>query len=54
MESFINSNGNSYSEVKSCWGDKLKAIAVAQAISDENIKRGVLKAIEGEENVGHK
>ncbi|MDK2854091.1 MAG: hypothetical protein PWP19_1 [Thermococcaceae archaeon] len=35
-------------------GDKLKAIAVAQAISDENIKRGVLKAIEGEENVGHK
>ncbi|ALV63094.1 hypothetical protein ADU37_CDS13950 [Thermococcus sp. 2319x1] len=34
-------------------GEKLKAITVAEAISDENIKRDVLKAIEGEENVGH-
>ena len=34
-------------------GDKLKAVTVAEAISNENVKKEVLKAIEGGNDVGH-
>jgi len=34
-------------------GDKLKAVTVAEAISNESVKKEVLKAIEGDEDVGH-
>ncbi|WP_206204348.1 tetratricopeptide repeat protein [Thermococcus sp. LS1] len=35
------------------WGDEAKARSIAEGIRDESIKNRVLKALEGEEDVGH-
>ncbi|ACJ15932.1 hypothetical protein, conserved [Thermococcus onnurineus NA1] len=35
------------------WGDKAKARSIAEGIRDESVKNRVLKALEGEEDVGH-
>jgi tetratricopeptide (TPR) repeat protein len=35
------------------WGDKAKALSIAEGIMDESVKRRVLEALEGGDDVGH-